>query len=282
MAFLALVLAAVLWSTSFPVIKWGLGFLSPLPFAFLRFLVAALLFLPYLLRIPGERLKRALQRKGLLSLAFLNALGYVFQFLGQQYTDAGRTALFINTYVLWVPVLSVLWLRAPVGRRTWGALALALVGLILITTGGHLGRIFAQVRWKGDALALAASFTWGFYIVIAKRELATVPPLLLSALVVWGSLPFLLPFFLLSPQVPTGWAGWGAVLYLAVFCTVLPYFLYAYGLRETSPVFSSLVLLLEVVAAAGLSAFFLGERFSGSDLLGALLILVGILLAEPG
>jgi drug/metabolite transporter (DMT)-like permease len=100
--------------------------------------------------------------------------------------------------------------------------------------------------------------------------------------VVAGSVPFLLPLYLTEGALPGGFTGWAMVVYLALFCTVLPYVLYAWGLKRTSATFSSLVLLFEVVMAAVLSSLFLGETFSRTEMLGGGLILLAIGLGGLG
>ncbi len=279
---LALLTAAFLWSTSFPLIKWGLATVPPYTFAFWRFVLAAVLFLMLPGRAWGRNLQEILHHRGLWVLAGLNALGYVFQFTGQQFTDASRTALLINMYVLWVPLLGIFVDRMVPRPVVWVALVLALVGLGLVTTGGKDLQELFRIRGLGDGLALLASLSWAVYILLAKRTLREVDPLLLSFAVIAGSIPFLAPFYLTERVFPTDLLSWALVGYLALFCTVVPYVLYAWGLERTTPTFSSLVLLFEVVMAAVFSWIALGERFSGVELLGGGLILLAIALGGWG
>ena len=279
---LALLTAAFLWSTSFPLIKWGLSSIPPFTFAFWRFVLATLFFLMFPGRAWGQTLRRVIRHKGLWVLAALNALGYVFQFAGQQYTDASRTALLINMYVLWVPLLTILVDRIFPRPVVWVALVLALVGLGMVTTGGQGLEVLLELRGLGDGLALLASLSWAVYILLAKRILVQIEPRVLSFAVVAGSVPFLLPLYLTEGALPDGFTAWAMVVYLALFCTVLPYVLYAWGLKRTSATFSSLVLLFEVVMAAVLSSLFLGERFTSFEMVGGGMILAAIALGGIG
>ncbi len=274
---LALVLAAFLWSTSFPAIRLGLASWSPLVFAFWRFFLASLA-LPFL--IPVMRLRREVWTdRTLILLAFLNTLGYAFQFIGQQYTLASRTALLINLYVLWIPLLQTLWLALPPGRLQLLALPPSLLGL------GLLSAPFSGEIFKGDLLILGASWVWAWYILLLKKSLARFRPVEINGAVFAWTTVFLAPFALAESGplwIPTP-AAVGVVVWLAVVCTWMAYLLYTWGLEETTPMLSSFVLLLEVVFAWILSVALFQEFWSTQHLMGAFLLLGGVVLAtrEP-
>lgn len=101
MEYFYLFFAAFLWSTSFPITKWGLFYLNPLSFVFFRFLIAFIFYLPLL---NFKNVKKILN-KNLILLGIFSAGGYIFQFMGQKYTLAGRASLFINMYIIWVPLI---------------------------------------------------------------------------------------------------------------------------------------------------------------------------------
>ena len=108
--------AALLWGTSFVAVRWGLeNEMNPLFFVSLRFLIAALLFLPIaMLKVAG--IKRLLLSPSIILLGFINAIGFAFQFIGQKFTTAGNASLFVNFYVILVPLLAPLLLPE---RYSW-------------------------------------------------------------------------------------------------------------------------------------------------------------------
>lgn len=269
----ALMMAALLWSTSFPAIQWGLGEWSPLTFAFWRFVLASLA-LPFL-AWKVEFKPSVWKAVGIWILAFLNALGYALQFLGQQYTFASRTALLINLYVLWIPLLQRIWFHRPITSHQIVSVILALSGLWALSTP-----FTPRLLW-GDLLILGASWVWALYILLLKRELQRWKPLEINGGVFVGSALFLAPLALWEGGAIPPWTGtgMGVAVYLAIACTWLAYFLYTWGLVATTPFLSSLVLLLEVVFAWILSLILLGEPWQFLHLVGAGLLGISLIIA---
>jgi len=74
--------------------------------------------------------------------------------------------------------------------------------------------------------------------------------------------------------------AWLAVVYTAILCWVVPYYLWLKALRYISPVTSAVVLLTEIVVAVAISTLFLGEFFTVISGVGAVLIVVAILLVS--
>ncbi len=274
MSYFYLFFAAFLWSTSFPVVKWGLYYIEPLPFVFFRFLLALLFYLPFL---KIKNLKKIFQRNFIL-IGFFSAGGYVFQFIGQKYTLAGRASLFINMYVLWIPLLLYFLKKQKLKKTGILALILSLTGLFLLFYKSF--GIFETIYSKGDFLTLLSSFSWAFYIIFAKKLLDKINPFEFSAFVILLTTVFLTPFSFINFKSPQGFQGYYAIFHLAFFCTFLAYFLYHLGLSKTHEFTSSLFLLLEVIFAIILSFIFLNEKFTLFQIIGGISILSGIFLGS--
>jgi drug/metabolite transporter (DMT)-like permease len=107
-----------------------------------------------------------------------------------------------------------------------------------------------------------------------KNRLTSMTLLLLFTLL------SLFPAFLFSAGSINGigFVGWLMILYTAVFCWVLPYYLWMKGLEHLSPVTSSVVLLTEIIVAVAIATILLGEAFTAISGMGAILIVVAIIL----
>jgi drug/metabolite transporter (DMT)-like permease len=191
------------------------------------------------------------------------------------------------------PVLIALWARfvwhEPVRRRVWPALALVLVGLALVAqiwSGLTLDRI-------GVAAGLMAAVALAAYYLMSKRLVGRRDPISVTCyglgfaalawaiLLPWWSFPAAalhttvdLPQGLFSVPVAV-LALWGVVL-----GTIAPYLLTVAALRHLPATTVGIVATFEPVAAAVIAWVWLGEALAAAQILGGIVVLVGIVLAE--
>lgn len=265
---LAIVLAALLFGSTFVVVKDAVAAAEPVPFLSARFLIAALVLLPMARRRPPER--------GLFVAAFWCALalsaGYVFQTVGLQYTTGSVSAFVTYLFVVIVPVMSAVFLRHFPSVSTTAGLVVATIGLGLLTGGpGAFGR--------GEWLTLGCAVSFAAHVVL----LAHFSPrhdtwkLTCAQLAMVGGMLLIPGFFTGGFAFPA--KAWAAAAYTAVAASAGALGLQIWGQRLVGPSRTSLLLMLEPVSAAVLG-FVVGDRLGAVGVAGALLILVGIALAE--
>ncbi len=193
------------------------------------------------------------------------------------------------------PVMVVLWVRfvrrEAVHTRMWAALALAVVGLAVV----------AQV-WKGLTLdgigllaGLAAAAALAAYYLTGERGLANRDELSLAAYIFvaaglfwsavqpWWTFPFAVlgtPVVLPGPLEGTIAPMWALVAWITVLGTVVPYVLVLVALRSLGSARTGLAGMTEPVLAALVAWTVLGERLTWVQLLGGVVVLSGIVLAE--
>lgn len=174
------------------------------------------------------------------------------------------------------PVLTGLIAR-HVTRLWLGATAVAVAGLALLVTGQQGGAVTAS--GAGIGLALGAAASYATYIVAgnaAEARGAQTQPFLASA--------FTVAALLTLPWLVAGDLGWvtdggGLVLgYLVAVPTILAYSLFNRGLRGVRSSTASTLALVEPVVAATLAYLLLDERLGTAGLVGAAMILLGLLL----
>lgn len=273
--------AGFLWGTSFPAIKIGLQYMDAYTFAFLRFLVASLIMLSVALLTKNFSFHFNKKRL-ILFLGVANGLSYLLQYIGMVSTAASKSALFVNLSVVWVALLSPLLLKERVGGKKILGVAASLLGVLFITTNLDFSSL-SQGAIIGDLLVIGAGIGWAFFIVYNK-------PLVADNQNMMQSMTWLLIFTLL-PLLPTASfsAGnfvslpldaWLAIVYTAVFCWVIPYYLWLKGLKHISAVTSTVVLLTEVIVAVAISTLALGEVLTVVSGVGAIFIIIAILLVS--
>jgi drug/metabolite transporter (DMT)-like permease len=280
-AVLLTVVAGFLWGTSFPAIKIGLQYMDAYTFAFLRFLVASIVMLS--IALFTKNFSFHLDKKRLiLFLGVANGLAYLLQYIGMVFTTASKSSLFINLSAVWVALLSPLLLKEHLGRKKILGVMASLLGVLLMTTNLDFASL-SQGDVIGDLLVISAGVLWAFFMVYNKPLVNDTKNLVQSML--WLLLFTLLP---LLPIVPFS-AGsvaflpldaWLAIVYTAVFCWVIPYYLWIKGLKHISAVTSGIVLLTEVIVAVAISSIALGEVLTVVSGAGAIFIIIAILLVS--
>jgi drug/metabolite transporter (DMT)-like permease len=265
----------VIWGATFPAAKIVLGSLDVLQFmAWSRTLGLVTLALPVLL-VP--RLRRQLTREALLPGAVLGVVLSASLFAestGLRQTTATNAGFITGLYVVFVPLLSALALRARVGAAVWLAAVLATSGLALLSLGG------LEVR-RGDLWVLLGAVVVAVHFLLVQRFAARVPPLALGvcqmlaasllqlALAAPGGLDPSHAAHVWRPLVVTGLLGSGVAFALQLVAQ-----------SEVSATRAALLLGAESLFAALFSALWLGERLTGRQWLGAALVVAAMVLSE--
>ena len=163
------------------------------------------------------------------------------------------------------------------------AVILGVVGVVLVTTGGHPSLDLGG-HFRGDLFVLFAAFVWAAFILLDKKIVANhdVDMRALTAAMVIVTAVSALPAALVFGHgaFPRLSAGFWTVPYTSVFCTVAPFFLWSWGLRRISATTSSVLMLSEVIFALILAGIILGERLSAAAIVGSGLIIGAAVLAS--
>jgi drug/metabolite transporter (DMT)-like permease len=277
---LALVLLTLVWGTTFTLVKRVLDAgTSPGAFLSLRFgLAAAVLALLWAWRRP--KVSPGLRRDGgLLGLAMFG--GFALQTFGLRYTTPARSGCITGLAVVIVPLIAKFLQGRRVGVPAWIGVALAVVGL------GMLTRPFAgdttSAMALGDLLTLGCAVAYAFQIVWTSEFSPRHPLLALTAVQV--AVTFLGSLALLAFEpvriVPSAELA-GTVAFTGIVMTVGAFFVMNWAQRHTTAVRAAIIYAIEPPAAAVFSNLVTGEVLPPVGIAGGALILVGVLVAELG
>ncbi len=271
---LALILAAFAWGSAFCFLKQLLDFLNPYYLLAFRFSLAALIlcfiFFPRLKRADRRTLRHGVFLGGILYLEFL------FYTIGLQYTTASKSALLCAGYPVILPLASLLVTRKRPSLHEVLASFVCMGGLVSI-----LFSDFGALN-IGDLLCCLTAVFYAVHILYTSIYAPVDDPILLNVLQIstgailsWGSALF-------SGPVPSslGRPEFSGILYLALVCTIIPYFLSVYGQRHVKASTSAILLSLESVFGAGLSFLVLGETLTPAFLFGTALVMGSTFLSE--
>ncbi len=224
-----MLVAAGLVSTSFTVGKAIAPGLDPAVLTLVRFLVAALLMLPWVARHYGLRLPdgAALLRYSLISGVLVGF--FWLMFLSLRYTTALNTGVIFTLVPGISSLYSALLLRERLGRYRLIALLLAMAGAVWVIFHGDLSRLLAMELNRGDLIFFVACLLMAFYTPLVKLLHRGESMVVMTFWVlVTGTLWLLLLSGNRLPAVP--WARvepmvWAGIVYLAIFSTIITFFL---------------------------------------------------------
>jgi len=278
-----LLLAAMIWGSSFVVQQIGTGELGTLTFTGARFLVGALVVLPFAVRQHRRMVEdndRRLDRRdlfGLLAVGMVLFTAAALQQHGIQRTTVTNSGFLTALYVPLVPVLGLLVLRRKVHFSIWPASLCCFVGTYILSGA-------QQVELAvGDLWVLSSTLFWACHVILvgilASRTRA---PLVVAAaqFLVCGVLGLglggIFEGYTLHQLVG---ALWG-ILYIGIFSVGMAFTLQVIGQRFTPAADAAIILSSETVFAALGGMIFLGERLSLLQISGGMLILFSILAVE--
>lgn len=278
---LAAALAVLFWGISFVATKAALQEISPVTLIFSRFAIGAIVLLVIVRELPPRDSWGALAVMGFVGV-------FVHQML-QAYaltmTSATSTGWLIGITPIWSAILSAVVLRERIGL--WKAVGLAggfAGALLVVTKGDFSSRVLGRPSTTGDLLILLSTVNWAIYSILGHRTLRRLGPRrATSGAMLFGAL-MLFPFFV-ARRGWTEWprlsaTGWSALLFLAVACSALGY-LFWYGALEQIEVSRVAALLYaEPLVTFVAAALLLGERVSSVVVIGGVLVLASVLLAQ--
>jgi drug/metabolite transporter (DMT)-like permease len=279
----ALSLAALFWSGNFIAGRALRDDIDPVTLNTLRWVLACVLFMPF----AGPACLRhaaAIRRhwRWLLALGATGIAGFhttVYVALTQ--TTATNALLVLALAPVGIVIGSALLGASRPSRVQWAGSAVSLVGAAVLITRADPEVLRALTINRGDLWMLAAVVIWAAYTLLLKRRPADLAPTVtLAASMVIGA-ALMLPVAILT--LPTAHlvaspGVLGALAYIVIFPSVLAFWLWGYGVARMGPERAGQFVHLMPVFGPVLAMAILGERVAAAQVLGAVVIFVGIAL----
>lgn len=276
---LLLLSITIFWGVSFPFTKFALVDFSPIALVFLRFSITVVVFFAiYYKKIQIREFKQ--WRYGFI-LGFLLFLGFITQTTGMKYTTASNSAFITGTNVLLVPfALYFISKRKPKLQN--------LIGIVIVTVGlYYLTGIGASGLNYGDFITFFCTFSFALHVVLLDKysKITDIIHLVFGQFLSMAVLSFLymmvMEYFIydnLMMNFTTN--STSLVLFLALFGTLLVFFLMTKFQGMTNPIKASIIYNMEQVFATFFAYFLLDERLTFTQILGALIMICGLIVSE--
>lgn len=274
----------VLWGASFPLTKAALAWTGPTALAFLRWAISAALLTAWLAHRRKLPQVVPLLREQWRTVAWVSFTGitlyYFLENLAMRFTTATNAGVLSNLTPVLIVVIGALLLHEGMNGIEWGAALTAFVGAGLVSLGsGHLS--IGGAGLLGDVLMVIAGFFGAVYSIGGKQLSERYPADVVIAVVATAGALFLLPLALfegLRLNLPP--EAWAMLLLLGLGSGALANLWWLSLLAKISASRAALALFLIPVVAAGLSVTLLHEPVTLTIVLGAALVLGGMLVAQ--
>ena len=255
--------------------------LSPVNLTILRLFIASLIFL-CLVFIQRKRFS-PFHKKDIVPLFLLGFIGISLYHLslnyGEQYISAGAASLIIATIPIFVVVFAKFFLSEHIDMKMIFGIIIALAGVVIISLWGNPdARI--EIDYISGALAVVLSaFVGAVYTIAGKKMMNRYNPLSLTAYAFLvgnlGLIPFISPSFF-GEVMQLSLVTWAAVLFLAIFPTVIAYTLWYSALEIKQASELSVFLYVTPVLSTLLGAIFLQEKITVFFMLGGVFVIAGL------
>jgi len=286
----------------FVVIVWGIGWpagrviaqdIAPFAASWIRYVVAVALFVIYLKLSNQWMIPTRGEWKRIAWIGFFATCLYqAFFMVGMKYTAAGDASLMITFNPFFTAVLAIFFLNEAMHWRLGAGIALGLAGVTVLCLFVPNVDIPFYERALGDALIAGAAFAWAcnsIQMKIAMTQPAEDSDRCLSPLqlTVWSSvigLVMLTPIAAVETAVmgipEPSFDGWVAILFLAIFSTVVSYVWFADGILTIGAGKSALYVYLVPIFGIYSGYLLLDEKLGASLLIAFVLIVGGVALAQ--
>ena len=271
---LCLLLATLVWGTSFFILKNAIDVFPTFFVLAERFSLSAVLIgLIFIKRIIKINKKSALH--GII-LGLVVAGAYALQTVGLKYTTPSKNAFLTAVYVVLVPFLSWLFLRKKPQIKNIIAAVLCIVGIGLVSLNGDFS------IGIGDLLTLLSGIFYALQIVFTAKYASDDDPvqLVFIELSVVGVIFWIVS--LSAEKMPTNvtFTSFLPILYLAFICTAVAQFCQMVGQKHTSSNSAAIILSLETVFGTLFSVIFYHEVLTLQLICGFAIIFIAVLLGE--
>jgi len=272
----SLLLATLMWGSTFPLIKLLTHNLTPLAYVSYRSMIASLPLLPFIILIrPSFRLLTA----GF-SLGLLYFLGLYIQAIGITYTTSSNAAFITSFSVPLVYLLEVIFLKRKPSAYLTLSVVTATLGILLLSLNPNR----SPGSTLGDVITLLSTVIWAVQVILVdiySKKYKTLPLTaleLVSSGAVGVTTYYVLPS--LHNEVNVSLPTLQILIYLSLVGSVIACTLQVYGQRSTSSTQAAIIYTLEPVFATLFASKILGENLHGQQYLGATLILISLYMAS--
>jgi drug/metabolite transporter (DMT)-like permease len=282
MNYLFPMLAAIIWGGNTVVSKFSASILSPIEISFYRWLLAVVVLTPWAL--PRVIKNADITPVVLVRLAVLGLLGCVIYqtlaYYAAHYTTATNMGIIQALVPMISLILSMLFLKHRTNLASIFGLIVSFVGVLLVVSNGRLSSLSGRGLNIGDGMILAGVVAFACYGLLLSKWKSNIPLLQSVYVQGWFAALTFLPLFLTTLKHGLSLSALFCITVAGIGASILAPLLWMIGINRLGPARGPLFFNLVPVVTTLLAVAFLGERLTIWTVMGGLLAITGVLIAE--
>jgi len=282
LAMLGLILAMLIWGSSFIAFKIVLEFYPPMFIVAARMGIASLVFILIWRLWYGKWDYREGDWKIFLVMAACEpCLYFLFEAWALKFTTASEAGVMTSMLPMLVAIMAGLMLSEKIGLYYWVGLVISMPGVIWLSLSGEPGEQ-ASNPMLGNFLELCAMVVAAVYTVALRFLSSRYSTWLLTSIQAFAGFVFFLPLFLIFEFQPFvfHFDAMVLILYLGSIVTLVAYGLYNHGIKVLSASQATIFTNLIPVFTLILAFVILGERISFEQYMAVVMIMAGVLISQ--
>lgn len=282
-AYIIMIFVVILYAGNILVGK-AINELPPLTMSFFRLVIAFLLLLPIGFRSAWTHRSSFWEhRKPLLVMAMTGICFFnVFLYGALQFTTTTKVSVLEAVIPVATVLLSAFLLKERLAGIQWAGILVSLIGAVWVVMDGRILQLAGSGWNLGDAIMVGAIIMWAIYSIAVKRYMPLFPQygavMVMSGISVIVLLPAVLIEWFFKGFPSLSWLNMLGLLYLGAFPSVVALILYNRGVELLGPSRASVFLNFLPVATMTGAYLFLGESISIMQVLGAIVVICGVIL----
>lgn len=271
---------SVLWGGAFTAAKIAVSDFTPISIIFYRFSLASIIMLPILFLYY----KKSFSYHNFLKCLPTGLTGvFLYNFLwvtGLNYTYAGKASIIIAINPVFTAILAFFIFKEHLNFKKVIGIIMAFTGVCIIIVDGNFSLQIINAN-KGDFIVLSAAVFWSLYTLIGKKVLQNISAFeSVTYSCFWGA-TFMLPVFIFANF--NNWeagsvSAWTAIVYLAIFATVLSFVWFYKGVKDIGAGKAASFIYFVPFFGVLISVLVLEEPLTFYLIIGGILIISGIYL----
>lgn len=282
MNFIYPLIAVLIWSVNSIVSKLAATSIDPAAISFYRWFIAFIVITPFI--IPSVMKQKSVIKKHLIKFFILGALGMcMFQglaYYAAQTISAALMGVANGVIPLLTLILSLFVLRTSLTQGLIIGGILSFIGLIWLVSNGQPLTLLSAGIHKGELLILLASLAYALYGVLLKKWAIPVTPWTSLYVQIFFGLICILPLFISTDNVSLTAKNIPLVLFAGIPASILAPFVWMAGIRLLGAYKAAIFLNFSPIFTVLIAALFLNESITLNFMIGTILVLIGVLLAQ--